>query len=157
MSQIINRSTEYNSAKKNFLIHFKLNKNSEEYKMSQEETNQRSRDHKGEIEIRINRLKLLKEDWDGYGALPVFDRCIKNALNVLWNEQLSSKYITEVYPNNNGTVSIEWEHDDNLISAEFGIDSFAYYVDLNGHTYFEKEQSISSENIKRLADYARKL
>jgi hypothetical protein len=112
---------------------------------------------KENLKREIKELSSLPNNWDGYGALPVFDDCIANAIRVLSDEHIPSKDITEVYANTNGTVSIEWEHNDNLISVEFGKDSFAYYVDQDGHTYYEKEQPITNATIKRLADYARNL
>jgi hypothetical protein len=97
---------------------------------------------------RIKELSSLPNNWDGYGALPVFDDCISNAIRVISDEHISGKDITEVYANTNGTVSIEWEHNDNLISVEIGKDSFAYYVDQDGHTYYEKEQPITNATVE---------
>jgi hypothetical protein len=97
---------------------------------------------------RIKELSSLPNNWDGYGALPVFDDCISNAIRVISDVHISGKDITEVYANTNGTVSIEWEHNDNLISVEIGKDSFAYYVDQDGHTYYEKEQPITNATVE---------
>jgi hypothetical protein len=113
--------------------------------------------HKADVVGQIIDLSSLKDDWDGYGALPVFDDSIQNAIRVVKDEDVPAQYISDVYANNNGTVSIEWEHDDNRISVEIGIESFAYYVDYEGETFYEKEQPISVETIKRLANYARNI
>jgi hypothetical protein len=123
----------------------------------QDEKARKIADEKSSICDQIMELTTLEENWDGYGALKVFEGCIQNALCAIQTDGLSCKYVTGVYPSPNGTVSIDWDHGDNRISAEFGLNSFTYYVIHNGRTVFGPEQPVSSDNLKQLAQYARNL
>lgn len=100
--------------------------------------------------------KSLENSWDGYGALPLGVKCAKNTLTLIDSfDSFILNKISDMYPNPNGTISIEWENKDSeIISLEIGKDTFTYYVNFNSlDTKFYNKQSFSFENIQQLKKY----
>jgi hypothetical protein len=90
---------------------------------------------------RLATIKKLELDWDGYGAVPPSDNIVSKVLSFLnilpksFAEYLDTEYI---YPNPNGTITIEWRHQKNVVSIEFGEKTANFYSIIN--------QEISGEN-----------
>ena len=67
----------------------------------------------------------LEENWDGEGALPVIAEVRKNSVDAverlykIWGEP-------EVTPSSNGTVILEWFHDDVEFYLEVGEDNYCF-------------------------------
>lgn len=105
---------------------------------------------------RILSFKSLENNWDGYGALPSSVKCAKNTLTLIDSfDSFILNKISDMHPNPNGTISIEWENKNSeIISLEIGKDTFTYYVDFNSlDTKFYNKQSFSFENIQLLKKY----
>lgn len=99
----------------------------------------------------IQELAKLQNNWDGYGAMPVLPECLKNAITILWRENLSSKYLTDVFANPNGTISLEWNNSENTIGLEVGFRTMSYYMVIDGDKSFFDGLKINDSNLNKLA------
>lgn len=98
-------------------------------------------------------FKSLKQNWDGYGAVPVEVKSASNTIKILDKISTSGiSKINEIYPNTHGTVTVEFEnYNSEKLSLEIGNESFAYYIELNSlNVCFYNDLSFSNENIKEL-------
>ena len=101
----------------------------------------------------VRALANFQDDWDGYGAIRPLSECLNHALEIIRNEKISLDYLTDVYPNPNGTLTLEWEQDDNEIGLELGSREFSYYAHFGEvHTYNNRKQYVAKE-IEKLAGY----
>ncbi|NUA26140.1 hypothetical protein [Cupriavidus basilensis] len=82
----------------------------------------------------IRTLSALEDDWDGYGAVPVHPETISNAVGAARSlEKVVG--LADIYPNPNGTISLEWESAAGYAYLEVGRTRFSFYVKpLNGKT-----------------------
>lgn len=95
----------------------------------------------------------FQDDWDGYGAIRPLSECLNHALDIIRNEKISLDYLTDIYPNPNGTLTLEWEQDDNEIGLEVGSREFSYYAHFGEvHTYNNQKLYVAKE-IEKLAGY----
>lgn len=101
-----------------------------------------------EVVKKLEGYRNLENDWDGYGALRPFEEVVNNAIDVV--RKVPCEHIDDTYPNPNGTVSIDWELGKHRISAEFGIEDFAFYSILNGKVSYHNNVSYGSNGISHL-------
>src|SRR5262245_41259584 len=82
----------------------------------------------------FERLRELREDWDGYGAAQPSAYSLSNAAAVAESALARGHFATlpEVSPNPNGTVSLEWEYDGNEAYLEIGNSRVAGYLKMRG-------------------------
>jgi len=77
-------------------------------------------------------LSKLKENWDGYNAISISKTVIeitKNLLLKLPNIFLGLLEKDSISPNSNGTISIEWEQDENTkLFLEIGKTYSSYFL-----------------------------
>lgn len=107
------------------------------------------------MEARNQVLSIAKyqNDWDGYGAIRPLSECLSHALDIIGNAHISLNNLSDIYPNPNGTITIEWEQNSNEIGLELGNQEFSYYVHIgDNHSYNNKKQYIEDE-IAQLAEY----
>ncbi|MCL2146593.1 MAG: hypothetical protein FWH52_02180 [Synergistaceae bacterium] len=86
-------------------------------------------------------LAELKENWDGDGALPIIKEVIENSVNAV--RSLCRRWgAPEITPSPNGTVILEWFHNDVEFYLEIGKNNFCFLVgDKNG---YRKDLAISA-------------
>lgn len=70
--------------------------------------------------VALHELSALEDGWDGEGGKAPSQEVIDNAFALI---DLWYKPLTEVTPNNNGTVSFDWPHS----HLEVGRTRFSYY------------------------------
>jgi hypothetical protein len=82
------------------------------------------------IKKRVNDLASLPYNWDGYNGISALDKVCENVYQLL--PMLNSTYIdliTDLFPNPNGTLTVEWETNDNeKISLEIGEYNYSFFV-----------------------------
>ena len=78
---------------------------------------------------RLNTLRLLDEDWDGYGAPMISEIAINLCKNIISRLPLGVFQYTKVLPSEYGGVELEREIDGNLVHCCFGDETFSYYVE----------------------------
>jgi hypothetical protein len=81
------------------------------------------------------KIVVLKEDWDGYGGLPIEENVITNfkfLLNKLPNTLVNSIDTDCILPNSNGTLSIDWSKDSDGFFLEIGNYFSRYYIKQKG-------------------------
>jgi len=108
---------------------------------------------KEELIEEILSFKSLKENWDGYGAIPLEVKSASNSLNILNKLDFTCiSKVNEIYPNTHGTVTVEFENKySEKLHLEIGNDSFAYFIELNEiGVSFYNDLSFSDENVKEL-------
>lgn len=108
---------------------------------------------KEELIEEILSFKSLKENWDGYGAIPLEVKSASNSLNILNKLDFACiSKVNEIYPNTHGTVTVEFENKySEKLHLEIGNDSFAYFMELNEiGVSFYNDLSFSDENVKEL-------
>lgn len=78
----------------------------------------------------LNEILELDEDWDGYGALPIEEPCY-NAAKVFMRTVCELPE-PDIFPNSNGTISIEWETNTGYSHLEIGTTLFSLYLNKEG-------------------------
>ena len=97
------------------------------------------------MQEKLSEFVDLGENWDGYGGIPL----LKEVSNVAsqFITSLNSVYIdqiTDIFPNPNGTVSIEWENKkQEKISLEIGQRNYSYFINYNN----KEPKFVNGENI----------
>ena len=96
---------------------------------------------------RLNELSLLKTNWDGYGAMPIFKKIIKTVKNLLPMSEDKDWQNWLVSPNVNATLTFQSEK--NRASISLGEKEYSYYAVLNGkrlgesHIDFDAQKFLS--------------
>ncbi len=75
---------------------------------------------KTELLRELNHIYALPDGWDGYGAIKIQKPCYEWTKMVI--ENMPEDRVYSIYPNPNGTISLEWD-DKNL---EIGNTKFLY-------------------------------
>lgn len=93
----------------------------------------------------------LKNNWDGFGAYPLEISGATNALSILslLGDKVASS-IEDIFPNPHGTVTFEWDTLKGFSSLEIGINSFSYYIEINGESEYYDYMDLNSENVNLL-------
>jgi len=85
-----------------------------------------------EIIDNVNEFSKLEENWDGYEACKIDSKIIENVKNLI--AKLPNKIFTDyidinVYPNSNGTISLEFKSvENNLLTIEVGINNMSGFI-----------------------------
>ena len=89
-----------------------------------------------QVVSRINKLKMLNNDWDGYDSVKVTEKSAQNALMFIQSLSISNiESVTDIFPNPHGTISMEWVNGLNeKISLEIGGNSFSYFITNLNHS-----------------------
>ena len=92
---------------------------------------------------KLDHLALLKEDWDGRGALPVSQRVLNNIKSVLsisndedWKEWM-------IGPDSNATIGLQSKK--TRAAMSIGNDEFSYYARINGQRLGESHVKFTPE------------
>jgi hypothetical protein len=83
----------------------------------------------------LEEISNLGVDWDGYGALPLEKQSVLNTRKIL--EMMPKEFpVPDLTPNPNGTISLDWEISNIVISVEIGNSKFSAFLNdgLNGTT-----------------------
>jgi len=75
----------------------------------------------------MEELALLREGWDGYGALAISTRTRLNAWRA-FSQFLDEAVVPEVLPTSNGTIAFEWSTSEADAYLEIGNTRFSMYV-----------------------------
>ena len=117
-------------------------------------------DVKDDLVAKILSFKSLINSWDGFGAIPLEIQSASNAINLI--NKLTNNIvdlISDIYPNPNGTVSLDFDNDSNeRVAIEIGNTSFSYYVKYNSQkpnfydniSFNDKSILLLSEQIEAL-------
>lgn len=120
---------------------------------SETELNEEVDIQREEAQDAIRAYANFLDDWDGYGAVRPVSECLNHALEIIRNNNISLEYLTDIYPNPNGTITLEWEQDDNEIGLEVGSHEFSYFAHIGDiHTYNNQKCYVSKE-LEKLAGY----
>ena len=85
------------------------------------------------VKATLRWIRSLKDDWDGYGAPAITERSIRHLKKVIYELPVKIMIDTEIYPTEYGGVQFLTKFDDGTrISADFGDETFSYYVDRSG-------------------------
>lgn len=111
---------------------------------------------KEDILREILSFKILKNNWDGYGAYPA--EVLATVKSILLLEKLTLKdleKISDLFPNPHGTISLIWKNNSGeRISLEIGNELMSYYVKYNGQeVIFQDNLEINNTNAQVLSTY----
>lgn len=86
-----------------------------------------------EINSNILSFACLKNDWDGFGAFPLENKSSVNALSIvsMLNKEITNQ-ISDLFPNPHGTLTIEWETSNGLLSLEIGNEEISFFKEKLG-------------------------
>ena len=76
--------------------------------------------------LNLAELAKLKQNWDAYEADPISGGCIDRAHAVL-NALPSKTPSPDITPNPNGTLTLDWETEDQALSLELGVTRFSCF------------------------------
>jgi len=111
-----------------------------------------------DIVSNILSFHTLKQDWDGYGAIPSNVKTCANSISFLVEVKEFKDYITEVYPNPHGTISIEWEKLNNeRLVVEIGEDGFSFYIKYDDEPLITGEFDTSDIAAEKISQHLKKL
>ena len=81
---------------------------------------------------KILSFRMLRENWDGYGAYPLEIESASNAINFVASfSETELKSLKEIYPNPHGTISFEWVNSmGEELHLEIGNKVMSYYTAL---------------------------
>lgn len=95
----------------------------------------------------------FQDDWDGYGAVRPVAECLNHALEIIRNENIRLEHLTDIYPNPNGTLTLEWEQDENEIGLEVGSHEFSYFAHFGEHHTYNNRKRYVAEELEKLSEY----
>jgi hypothetical protein len=84
----------------------------------------------------ITELGALGENWDGYGAIPIQGRTRRNAIAAADQILLWAPFPSDIAPNPNGTISLEWGTEFGTAQLEIGLTRCSFYMDRRGGASF---------------------
>lgn len=106
---------------------------------------------------RILSFKVLEQNWDGNDGIPLECSSAANAIHVVYVlSQKALNKLTDVYPNNNGTVTMLWVNNSGeRISIGVGNKTFSYYCKLNveAKPLFFNDLPLNTKSIKQLEEH----
>lgn len=93
----------------------------------------------------LQEISTLEENWDGYGAIPVSERVIKNTQSIL--NRLYGHYPT-LSPSTYGTISLDFEDEkeENFVYLEVGTTEIGMFTDFQDKENFEIDREKFDEN-----------
>lgn len=95
----------------------------------------------------------FQNDWDGYGAVRPVAECLNHALEIIRNKNIRLEHLTDIYPNPNGTLTLEWEKDDKEIGLEVGSREFSYFAHFGEHHSYNNRKPYVAEELEKLSEY----
>jgi len=99
----------------------------------------------------VSSLALLKEGWDGEQAKRVSTTAINNVLNMLNSKQVRLDLIQDIYANEAGTVTIEWDNGNKEYAGiQVGRQLMSYYVTLHSGEILKDYEPINAVGLKEL-------
>lgn len=103
-------------------------------------------DHLQGLKNEIDSFVELENNWDGYGGVPVLQAIADKAKQFvsLLNDTFID-FITDIFPNPHGTITIEWENSSQeKLSLEIGKDNYSYFIEIGNNPKFFNGQNIPS-------------
>lgn len=93
-----------------------------------------------------------------FDTIPMNAKTHANSINFFVEVEEFKDYITEVYPNPHGTISIEWENLNNeRLMVEIGEDGFSFYVKYNTKSLITGEFDTFDVAAKKISQHLKKL
>lgn len=83
-----------------------------------------------EVKSILSDLENINDNWDGYGGSKPLEEIIERTNNFVTTKLTTIELdkLTDIYPNPNGTISLEFEKNKSRrISLEIGINSVCWY------------------------------
>lgn len=87
---------------------------------------------------KLNKISKLEDDWDLFGANVVSVECVKN-VSVIINDLYQDIPSPDIYPNPNGTITLDWEVGEQLLSIEVGDTNYSSYWETANATKMDAE------------------
>jgi len=94
---------------------------------------------------RVDHLSMLRKDWDGYGALPISPKVLRNIKATLMISDNADWLHWSISPDSNATLGLQSTKHNTLISL--GAQEFSYYAMIDGKEYGESHVSFSPEKL----------
>ncbi len=107
----------------------------------------------------VEKLALLQEDWDGYGACAIDKSVVDNTVFIFQkipNALLEIVGEEGILPTPNGTITIEWHKGSNELMLEVGEKFSTYYIQNNSITQKIENQFIIT-NSEQMNTFKREL
>lgn len=99
----------------------------------------------------VSSLALLKGGWDGEQAKRVSTTAINNVLNMLNCKLVRLDLIQDIYANEAGTVTIEWDNGNKeFAGVQVGRQRMSYYVTLNSGEILKDYEPINAVGLTEL-------
>ena len=96
-------------------------------------------------------LALLKEGWDGEDAKRVSTTAINNVLNMLDQDEIRLDLIQDIYANETGTVTIEWDNGNKEFAGiQVGRQRMSYYVTLKTKEILKDYEPVNDGGVSEL-------
>lgn len=105
---------------------------------------------------RLDELKSLQADWNGYRATPISLAAIEAAKQVATNLWRNGEPAPEIVPMTQGRLQFEWNAGPKSLELEFGEDAQVHYLKFDSDHDLADEGSLSlnqSVEIRQLLDW----
>jgi len=80
-----------------------------------------------EVDERLHRFANLEQNWDSYGASPIDEGLIRQALQMLLSSDLEDVPKPFVVPRKDGGINFEWDFGEKFLSLEIRKDGMEYF------------------------------
>ncbi len=81
---------------------------------------------RAEILTQLEDIAQLRDNWDSYGGNSISANCIENTKKIILG--LDDTVVSpDIYPNPNGTITLDWETNGQTLSIEIGGTHFSSY------------------------------
>ncbi len=92
----------------------------------------------------LKNFDKLKNNWDGYGALEVEQESHLSVKKLFSSGTFNLFPESNIFPNPNGTITIEWENNSGYANLEVGNKLFTFFVEFSNNEYQEESGNNST-------------
>lgn len=104
--------------------------------------------------LEIHDLLQLEDGWDGEGTYAIKEKAAQNCRNIIDLKRAHIEFVSDIYPTPAGNLSIDWNINGNIVSAEIGSRLMAFYCEAldKNDSYDSPTMEVGTETSNALYD-----
>jgi hypothetical protein len=104
------------------------------------------------INAELQKLALLKPNWDGYGAPIIDPKIIAAARTFIARLPESLEYRPRVVPMSTGTLQFEWHHGQKVLELEFETQDTIHFLQWHPERGTQEEDTFCATDLERAVE-----
>jgi len=104
------------------------------------------------VSVELDRLSLLQNNWDSYGAPPIDPGIIAAARKFVEALPENFAYRPRVVPMSPGNLQFEWHHQGKVLELEFETPKLIHFLQWYPQAGVEEEETFPASDIERAVD-----